>query len=116
MPRLSGRRLLEIVRIEIDFIARMESSGALDAYPRDPVGRRAIERSLEIAGEAIRQIEDDRPDLASRISEVRKIVEFRNKLAHDISYVDARVIRRIIDVKLPVLSREVASLLLLEML
>ncbi len=49
--------------------------------------------------------------LASRISDHRQIVAFRNVLIHGYAEVDDRLVWDVVESKLPVLRREVALLL-----
>lgn len=49
--------------------------------------------------------------LATRISEYRRIISFRNILIHGYTEVDDRLVWDIVEVKLPTLRREVEALL-----
>lgn len=51
------------------------------------------------------------PDITSRISEHRRIIAFRNILIHGYADVDDRLVWDIVETKLPVLRREIESLL-----
>ena len=63
--------------IEI-FTAGMDSA----AFAADTRTRAAVERKFEIVGEAGNRLHKDHPELAIRIPEMRRIVDFRNFLAH----------------------------------
>lgn len=73
--------------------------------------RAAVERMLEIAGEALAQLAKMDAALAERISDHRRIIAFRNVLIHGYSGVDDRLVWDIVETKLPVLRAEVESLL-----
>ena len=73
--------------------------------------RAAVERQFEIVGEALSQLARVDKDVASMISEYRRIIAFRNILVHGYADVDDRLVWDIIETKLPALRREVAALL-----
>jgi len=73
--------------------------------------RSAVERQFEIIGEALAQLVRLDEALASRISEYRRIIAFRNILIHGYAEVDHRIVWDIVESKLPRLRREVAALL-----
>lgn len=53
-----------------------------DDYRRDRVLRSAVERELQIVGEAVLQLSRAAPDVAARISEYQRIIGFRHVLVH----------------------------------
>lgn len=73
--------------------------------------RSAVERQFEIVGEALAHLSRLDPDIAARISEHRRIIAFRNILIHGYADVDDRLVWDIVETKLPVLRREIESLL-----
>jgi len=52
----------------------------------------AVERQAEIIGEALRQASDLEPSLADEIPELRRIIAFRNRLAHGYADVSAEIV------------------------
>ncbi len=62
--------------------------GSRDDFVQDGIRRRAAERSLEIIGEALRRIERDDPDTVERISDYRRIIGLRNRIAHEYDDLD----------------------------
>ena len=116
MPPPSGYNLLQDIIGEISFINVAASSGALDAYPGDPMIKRGIERSVEIVCEATRQLRVHRPDIAEQITDVRKIIGMRHRLAHGFSRIDTDVVRATISHSLPTLLHEAERLLITESL
>ena len=74
--------------------------------------RRAIERNIEIIGEATNRILNLDP--AIPISGARKIVDTRNRIAHGYDSVSDEIIWAIIIRELPKLDAEVSRLLLSE--
>jgi uncharacterized protein with HEPN domain len=80
--------------------------------------RSAVERQFEIIGEALAQLARLNEDLASRISEHRRIIAFRNILIHGYapappapSSMDSRIVWDVVQTRLPALRREVAELM-----
>ena len=73
--------------------------------------RAAVERQLEIIGEAMAQLAKSDAPVAEGISEYRRIVALRNILIHGYADVDDRLVWDVVKTKLPVLSREVEALL-----
>ena len=72
-----------------------------DDYESDRMLRRAVERELEIVGEALRQALRLDPSLESRISKTRRVIAFRNWLAHAYSEIDDEIIWDILQRNLP---------------
>lgn len=73
--------------------------------------RSAVERQLQIVGEALAQLFKSDPATAVRISEHAKVIAFRNILVHGYANIDDRVVWSVLDTKLPELVREVEALL-----
>uniref|UniRef100_A0A7C2WRT3 DUF86 domain-containing protein n=1 Tax=Thermorudis sp. TaxID=1969470 RepID=A0A7C2WRT3_9BACT len=71
----------------------------------------AVERQFEIIGEALARLARLDETHASRISEYRRIIAFRNILIHGYADVDHLIVWDIIESKLPTLRREVTTLL-----
>lgn len=54
--------------------------------------QRATERSFEIIGEALARLARSFPEVAERIPEYRRVIDFRNVLAHGYDVVDPRLV------------------------
>ncbi|UMY65451.1 MULTISPECIES: DUF86 domain-containing protein [unclassified Flavobacterium] len=80
-----------------------------EAYRSDLKTRRAVERNIEIIGEAMTRILKRSPEIP--ISNSRKIVDARNRIIHGYDDVSDDVIWGIIVNNLPVLKSEVTRLL-----
>ncbi|MBK7898523.1 MAG: DUF86 domain-containing protein [Azonexus sp.] len=83
----------------------------LDEFRTDAMLRSAVERQFEIIGEAINQLSRVAPELAARIPDARRIVDFRNVLAHGYATVDGRVVWHATQTSLPQLQATVADML-----
>lgn len=60
----------------------------LDQYLEDEKTRAAVERVLEICGEAMSNLRKVAPDIADSIPHSRAIIGFRNILAHGYAEID----------------------------
>ena len=80
-------------------------------YGRDLLLRSAVERQFEILGEAVRRLELLDARLAQRISEYRRIIAFRNLIAHGYDSLDDDVVWQTVVDKLPILLADVRALL-----
>jgi uncharacterized protein with HEPN domain len=80
-------------------------------YAADPMLRSAVERQLEIVGEALAQLARVDPATASQISEHQRIIAFRNILIHGYAEIDQRIVWNVLDLKLPIVRREAEAFL-----
>ena len=80
-----------------------------EIYQNDLKSKRAVERNIEIIGEAMSRIL--KQDSEIEISNSRKIVDVRNRIIHGYDSVSDDVIWGIVIKNLPVLQKEVEILL-----
>ena len=78
-------------------------------YKNNKLIRRAVERELEIIGEAMNKLLKRNPEL--KINESRRIVDLRNWIIHGYDRVDDIIIWGIISKDLPALKEQVSILL-----
>jgi uncharacterized protein with HEPN domain len=78
-------------------------------FQSDVKSRKAVERNIEIIGEALSRILKLKPDIM--ISDARKIVDTRNRIIHGYDSVSADVIWLIVIRHIPILENEVKKLL-----
>lgn len=71
--------------------------------------RKAIEREFEIIGEAMRRLLELEPEIP--ITDKRRVIDFRNRLAHAYDAIENAAVWGIIVNHLPVLKTEVQQLL-----
>jgi len=98
--------LSAIMEIESFFIDRPKD---FEKYQADTRTKRAVERNIEIIGEAMSRILNQ--DQTIEISNSRKIVDVRNRIIHGYDSVSDDVIWGIMIRHLPVLQIEVEKLL-----
>lgn len=80
------------VRGAADSIAAFIDGLDEDQYLADALRRSAVERQLEIIGEALNNLRRVDPDTATEIPDLHRIVGLRNVLAHGYTIVDDRVV------------------------
>jgi len=80
-----------------------------ELYDNNPMLQDAVERNIEIIGEAMNKVLDISPDIA--ISNSRRIVDARNKIIHGYDEIENVQIWGIIINHLPKLKEEVEVLL-----
>ena len=109
--RLEAKKYLFDIREAAACIADFTRGKGFEDYRESALLRAAVERQFQIVGEALAKLERLDATLASRISEHRRIIAFRNILIHGYADVDDRLVWDIVQHKLPVLRREVQQLL-----
>ena len=80
-----------------------------EEYKKNKMQRRAVERELEIIGEAMNNFLKLAPSV--QLSYTRTVVDLRNKIIHAYDNVNNTIIWRILTTDLPMLQQEVAQLL-----
>lgn len=110
MPRDTRAWLLDIVAA-CDLVSEFTADKTFDEYAGNVLLRSAVERQLEIVGEALRAAVRHQPELAAQITDVPAIIAFRNQLTHAYSAVDHRTVWGILERRLPLLRSEVDALL-----
>jgi uncharacterized protein with HEPN domain len=65
-----------------DLIASFTAGRSLASYESDEMLRSAVERQFEIMGEALRRLTELDPAVAEAIPVCRRVIAFRNQLAH----------------------------------
>lgn len=99
--------ILDSINSINDFIG---SPRLFDQYEKNKLLRRAVEREIEIIGEAVNRLNKQKPDLI--ISNAKQIIATRNRVAHAYDAVNNSLIWGIVINHLPNLKSEVEELLL----
>lgn len=94
--------------IEIDSFFD-DDNADFETFQRDLKTRRAVERNIEIIGEAMNRIIQIAPDIP--LSNTRQIVNTRNRIIHGYDTVSDEIIWSIVFQHLPLLKTEIEVLL-----
>lgn len=98
---------IESVIDEIEMIKK-KTQNDFSLFVNNVILQRAIERDLEIIGEAIRKILEIEPNI--EISSAKNIIGLRNIIAHAYDSVEPEMLWGIIQKNIPVLAEEVRIL------
>lgn len=100
--------LREAIRTADDIVA-MLGDMTESQFVEDLRTQRAIERSFEIVGEVLARLARDSPEVAARRPEHRRVIDFRNVLAHGYDVADPRLVFGLARTRLPALPRALHS-------
>ena len=88
MPQRDPGVYLEDIEYYADAAVRFIAHSNLEQYLADEKTRAAVERVLEICGEAMNGLYKVAPRVAEKIPHARDIIGFRNILAHGYAEID----------------------------
>ncbi len=95
---------IQSVMTEIESV-KIKSGNNFQNFESEILLRRAIERDLEIIGEAIKKILELEPTI--QISSARKIIGLRNIISHAYDSIEPEIIWGIIQRDIPILQTEI---------
>lgn len=102
---------LELALLALRKVPTFVGARTLHAYLADDFCQAAVERQLEIAGDALGQLRKLDPALFQRIPQGHKIVAFRNVLAHGYATLDHDEVYKAATTDAPVLLHSLEELL-----
>jgi uncharacterized protein with HEPN domain len=107
---IEEKKLLTDIILAVNSIDdHLEGKRIFSEYKSNKTKRRAVERELEIIGEAVKNLLKITPDIP--ISYARLIVDLRNKVIHAYDNVNDVLIWNVVMNHLPLLKTEVEQLL-----
>jgi uncharacterized protein with HEPN domain len=106
-----SRKLLWDAQQAAQKIVRFTAGKTFADYAADELLRSGVERQFEIVGEALNQLSRVDLETASTITELPRIVAFRNVLIHGYALVDDRVVWGVIESSLASLQHALSQLL-----
>ena len=109
--RPESKKLLFDVRQAAAYVVQFTAGKTKAQYLLDALLRSAVERQFEIIGEALGRLLKADPATATRVSEYRRIITFRNVLIHGYGAIDNDIVWSVVETKLPILRTEVDALL-----
>lgn len=107
--REEKKLLLDIIESINSIDDHLDSKRVLEEYLTNKTKRRAVEREIEIIGEATSKLLKINPNIS--ISYARIIVDLRNKVIHSYDSVDDILIWKILMKDIPKLLQEAKKLL-----
>lgn len=109
MPH-SARKLLLDISLSCQEIMEFTEGKNYEKFQEDRMLQLAIEREFEIIGEALFRLEKVEPEkLAANIPEFRKIIDFRNILAHGYDIIDVAAMWDFVENRVPELLEKVQN-------
>jgi uncharacterized protein with HEPN domain len=111
MSRRDPRSYLSDIQTTCERLSKMTAGKSLKDYSNHDVLKPAVERLLEIIGEAISQLVQHHPEFKDRITGERLIIGFRNRLIHGYFDVDDEIVWNTVVNDIPRLRDEVAALM-----
>lgn len=109
--QLEAKKYLFDIARAAELLAQFVASKRFEDYEMEPMLRAAVEREFAIIGEAVSKLAQAAPEVASRISDYRRIIAFRNLLIHGYADLDDRLVWEMTGTRLDLLRREIAILL-----
>lgn len=106
MPRDKSDLLYDIQEAAT-YIVEDTSGSTEESFLTDRRMRQLVERNFLTIGEAVNQLRQHYPEAANRISDVNRIVGFRNILIHDYETIDPETVWNIVQAWLPALRAEI---------
>jgi len=109
--RHSTAKLLQDVLDAAEAIRSFVAGRSLADFRSDLLLRSGVERQFEIVGEALRRLAKVEPSLVSVVEDFRKIVAFRNIIAHGYDILDPAIVWDVAQHDLPQLRERVGTML-----
>ena len=106
-----ARKLLWDARESVERALCFAAGKSFADYESDELPRSAVERQIEIVGEALGRLRQVDPETARAISALPRAVGLRNVLIHGYATVDDRIVWGLVEANLPALREEICSLL-----
>jgi len=111
MPHREPEKYLYDMLSSCEFLLDFTAGKTINDYIKDRAFRSALERELQIIGEALIQLEDVAPEIAVQIPEYKNIIGFRHVLVHGYANLDPVTVWNVVETKLGNLRKILKSLL-----
>lgn len=98
------------VQTALSHILQFTNGKSFHDYSSDLMCKSAVERQLEIIGEALNALSRKDPETAARIPDLPRIVGLRNVLIHGYSSVDDQLVWGVVTGKLTSLQESISRL------
>jgi len=110
MKHEPGKYLADMLE-RCSYLVTLASKHTIAEYRKDRMLRNTIERERQNIGEALMQLNRRKPGIARKITEHDRIIRFRHVLVHGYDIVRADYVWDVLTLKLPILKRELETLL-----
>ncbi|MBX9924750.1 MAG: DUF86 domain-containing protein [Hyphomicrobiaceae bacterium] len=104
-------KLLWDARSAADRVARFVSGKSFEDYRSDEMLRSAVERQLEIVGEALGRLRRIDGETAASLPEIGRVIAFRNVLVHGYATIDDKIVWGVLEADLDNLRTRLQSLI-----
>jgi uncharacterized protein with HEPN domain len=94
-----------------EFVLQLTKDKTVDDYKNNRVFRSALERELQMIGEAMLQLDHMSPEMVEKISEHRSIIGFRHVLVHGYDSLDPDTVWNVVETKIALLLEQAKELL-----
>lgn len=111
MPYREPEKYLYDMLSSCEFLLEFTGNKTVENYKNDRAFRSAVERELQIIGEALIGLEKVAPSVAAKIPEYQNIIGFRHVLVHGYDSLDPITVWNVIETKLELLAPIIKSLL-----
>ena len=111
MQHHSPQKYLHDMLSSCEFLLEFTDKKTVDDYRDDRSFRSAVERELQIIGEALTQLDEARPDIAEQIPDYINIIGFRHVLVHGYDALNPITVWNVIETKLAPLRDQLRKML-----
>jgi len=111
MPRHDPKKYLYDIANGCEFLLEFTKGKTIEDYKNERSFRSALERELQIIGEAMLQLDSVSPQTAEKITEYRSIIGFRHVLVHGYDNLDPITVWNVVETKLDTLLQQARKLL-----
>jgi len=111
MPHHDPEKYLYDMLSSCEFLLEFTLSRTVNDYIEDRAFRSAVERELQIIGEALLQLDKVSPEIAGQIPDYLNIIGFRHILVHGYDSLNPATVWNVIETKLESLKTKIQSLL-----
>ncbi|MHC4426506.1 MAG: HepT-like ribonuclease domain-containing protein [Planctomycetota bacterium] len=108
---MSLKNTFTICSAVVSFLLEFTVNKTVDDYINDRAFRSAVERELQIIGEALIGLEKVAPAVAAQIPEYQNIIGFRHVLVHGYDSLDPMTVWNVVETKLEALAPKIKLLL-----
>lgn len=111
MPLRNPQKYLYDIANGCEFVLEMTQGKTVEDYKNDRIFRSALERELQIIGEAMLQLDSVSRQTAEKISQHRNIIGFRHVLVHGYANLDPDTVWNVVETKISILLGQAKKLL-----